>query len=173
MAGSERGSTMVDQPVRTRSVARHAIDLALASHPAPTVAVTAFAVAMAAGADAPVRTTALVGAAVFAGQLSIGWSNDWIDADRDAAVGRTDKPAGDGRLSASTVRNAAFAALAACVVLSLSLGWRAGLAQLVVVASGWAYNIRLKSTSWSWAPYAVAFGTLPLAIALALPGEPR
>ena len=46
----------------------------------------------------PLRTTVLVGAAILTGQLSVGWSNDWIDAGRDAAVGRTDKPVGDGRL---------------------------------------------------------------------------
>ena len=163
---------MVDEPVRARSVARRVVDLALASHPGPTVAVSAFAVAMAAGADAPARTTALVGAAVLAGQLSIGWSNDWIDADRDAAVGRTDKPVGDGRLTVSAVRTAALVALAACVVLSMALGWRAGLVHLATVASAWSYNLRLKSTVWSWAPYAFSFGFLPLAIALALPGHP-
>ena len=61
-------------------------------------------------------------------------------------------------------------ALAACVVLSMSLGWRAGLVHLATVASAWSYNLRLKSTVWSWAPYAFSFGFLPLAIALALPG---
>jgi len=151
---------------------RTALDLALSCHPGPTVAVTLFAVAMAAGAGAPGRTTALVGAAILAGQLSIGWSNDWIDAGRDAAAGRADKPVGDGRLAASTVRGAALIALAACVALSLALGWRAGLVHLATVASAWAYNVRLKSTLWSWAPYAFSFGFLPLAIALALPGQP-
>ena len=40
-----------------------------------------------------------VAVAVLAGQLSTGWSNDWFDAGRDTAVGRTDKPivAGTGR----------------------------------------------------------------------------
>ena len=42
---------------------------------------------------------------------------------------------------------------------------------LATVASAWAYNLRLKSTVWSWAPYAFSFGFLPLAIALALPGR--
>ncbi|MET0788312.1 MAG: UbiA family prenyltransferase [Cellulomonas sp.] len=149
-----------------------AVDLALACHPGPTVAVTAFSVAMAAGAGAPTRTTVLVGAAILAGQLSVGWSNDWIDAARDAAVGRADKPVGTGRLEVSTVRTAALVAAAACVVLSFALGWRAGLVHLATVASAWAYNLRLKSTVWSWAPYAFSFGFLPLAIALALPGAP-
>ena len=148
------------------------LDLARACHPGPTVAVSAFAVAMAAGAGAPTRTTVLVGAAILTGQLSVGWSNDWIDAGRDAAVGRTDKPVSDGRLTVSTVRVAALVALAACVVLSMSLGWRAGLVHLATVASAWSYNLRLKSTIWSWAPYAFSFGFLPLAIALALPGHP-
>lgn len=148
------------------------VDLALACHPAPAAAVTVFAVAMAAGADAPVATTALIGAAVLAGQLSVGWSNDWIDADRDAAVGRTDKPVGAGRLTVATVRTAALSAAVACVVLSLALGWRPGLVHLATVASAWAYNVRLKSTVWSWAPYAFSFGFLPLGIALALPGSP-
>jgi len=147
-------------------------NLAQACHPGPTAAVTTFSVAMAAGAGAPVSTTALVGLAVLTGQLSIGWSNDWIDAERDAAVGRADKPVGAGRLSVAAVRNAALVALATCAALSMALGWRAGLVHLFVVAMGWAYNLGLKSTAWSWAPYALAFGALPLAIALALPGHP-
>ena len=158
---------MTEHPRRSR-----AVDLALACHPGPTVAVTVFAVAMAAGAGAPPLTTVLVGAAILAGQLSVGWSNDWIDAGRDAAVGRPDKPVGVGRLAVSTVRTAALGAAAACVVLSFALGWRAGLVHLATVASAWAYNVRLKSTPWSWAPYAFSFGFLPLAIALALPGAP-
>src|SRR4051794_23977791 len=103
--------TQVD--VRPR---RAALDLALACHPGPTVAVTVFAAAMALGAGAPAGTTTLVTLAVLAGQLSIGWSNDWVDAARDAAVGRTDKPVGGGRLAVRTVRAAAWSAAAACVV---------------------------------------------------------
>jgi len=147
-------------------------DLARACHPFPTAAVTAFSIAMAIGAGAPLDTTGLVGAAVFTGQLSIGWSNDWIDAGRDAASGRADKPVGAGRLPARAARNAAFVALAATTLFSLALGWRAGLVQLFFVAMGWAYNLGLKATVWSWLPYALGFGALPLAIALALPGQP-
>ena len=45
----------------------------------------------------PLARGLLVTAAVLAGQLSIGWSNDLIDARRDRAVGRTDKPLAVGR----------------------------------------------------------------------------
>ena len=46
-----------------------------------------------------------------------------------------------------------------------------GSVHLVSVASGWAYNLGLKSTAWSWAPYAVAFGALPAVVSLA--DDPR
>ena len=142
-------------------------DLLLSSHPGPTVAVTVFGTALAFGADGGAKSV-LIGAAVLTGQLSIGWSNDWVDAARDAAVGRGDKPVGAGRLSAVAVRNAAFAAALACVVLSLATGWLAGAVHVVAVASAWSYNLLFKRTAWSWAPFALSFGLLPLFVALAV-----
>ena len=59
--------------------------LALSCHPGPTVAVTTFTALLAASAGHPLPRGLLVTAAVFAGQLSIGWSNDLIDASRDRA----------------------------------------------------------------------------------------
>ena len=46
-------------------------------------------------------------AAVSTGQLSIGWSNDALDAARDRLAGRTDKPVAAGRLPRRTVAAAA------------------------------------------------------------------
>ena len=111
--------------------------------------------------------------AVLAGQLSIGWSNDVIDAGRDRAAGRADKPlaAPDAPIPAARVGIAAAAI--ACVPLSLASGWTAGTAHLVGVAAGWAYNIGLKRTVLSWAPYAVAFGLLAAFVALGAPGDDR
>ena len=105
---------------------------------------------------------ALVVAAVLTGQLSIGWSNDLIDLARDRAVGREDKPLVDGRVSERTVRVACALAVVATVPLSLACGWLAGPVHLVCVAAGWAYNLGAKATPWSWLPYAVAFGGLPV-----------
>lgn len=147
------------------------VDLLRASHPGPTLAVSTLAGVLAALSGAGARTV-LVVAAVLAGQLSIGWSNDWLDAARDTAVGRGDKPVAVGSVAALTVRAAALVAAAVCVVLSLLLGWAPGVVHLVAVASAWSYNLRLKSTVWSWAPYVVSFGLLPLVVALALPGRP-
>lgn len=138
-----------------------------ACHPEPTAAVTAIAAALAAGAGAPVLPVA---AAFAAGQLTTGWSNDWIDRDRDLRTGRSDKPVAQGRLPERTLRNAAVLAGLACIPLSLALGLRAGLAHLVAVASALSYNAGLKSSVLSWLPYAVSFGLVPSIIVLAAPG---
>jgi 4-hydroxybenzoate polyprenyltransferase len=144
----------------------------MSCHPGPALAVTVVATLLAVGAGASARTSALVAAAVGTGQLSIGWSNDWVDAARDVAVGRTDKPVAAGAVSRRAVGAAAALAAVAAVPLSLALGVAAAPANLVGVASGWAYNLGLKSTSWSWLPYAVTFGLLPAVVTLALPGSP-
>ncbi|MET8144615.1 UbiA family prenyltransferase [Sphaerisporangium sp. NPDC005288] len=152
-----------------------------ASHPGPTVVVTAMGSALAAGVGRGAGGTLLAGAAVLSGQLSIGWSNDWIDRRRDQAIGRADKPlaAGPGTpdgagggLAPRTVARAAFVALAACVPLSLANGLAAGLVHLAAVACGWLYNLRLKATAASPLPFAAAFGLLPAFITLGLPGHP-
>jgi 4-hydroxybenzoate polyprenyltransferase len=136
--------------------------LVQACHPGPTLAVTALATALAASVHArPV----LVGAAFLSGQLSVGWSNDWIDADRDRSVNRQDKPVVRG-LPVTTVRAAALLALTACLPLSLALGPRAGAAHLVAVANAWLYNAGLKATVASVTPYAVSFGLVPSVITL-------
>jgi 4-hydroxybenzoate polyprenyltransferase len=112
-----------------------------------------------------------VGAAVLSGQLSVGWSNDWIDAERDRSVNRTEKPVVQG-LSVALLRSAAVLALVACVPLSLLMGRYAGAAHLVAVGSAWAYNARLKSTVLSWLPFALSFGLVPAVITLAHDGHP-
>ena len=142
--------------------------LALACHPVPTVAVTVLATVLVVSAGNDVTTVLVAAAAVLTGQLSIGWSNDLIDVRRDAASGRRDKPLAAGTVSGRAVASATAVALVATLALSLALGWRAGLAQLCVVAGGWVYNYPLKSTSLSPLPFFVAFGTLPAVATLAL-----
>jgi 4-hydroxybenzoate polyprenyltransferase len=151
-----------------------ALALLRASHPGPTVAVTVLAGLLCIGTDAGPGTAALVVAAVVTGQLSIGWSNDLVDASRDRAVGRGDKPLASGDLDEARVRTAVRVSLLLSVVTSLALGLAAGLVHLVLlVGSGWAYNLWLKRTAWSWAPYAVAFGSLPVVVALATGATPQ
>jgi 4-hydroxybenzoate polyprenyltransferase len=113
-----------------------------------------------------------VGVAILAGQLSIGWLNDFVDAERDRSVERADKPVAAGRVSRRAVGVAAGAAAAVCVPLSLLSGVPATVAHLVAVASAWSYNLGLKGTAVSVVPYAVSFGLLPAIVVLGLPGHP-
>ena len=146
--------------------------LALATHLGPTVAVTTVATLLARTAGVPGGRTALLCVAVLAGQASIGWSNDWLDADRDRAVARSDKPVVQGAVGPDALRVAAFLALAVAIVLSLALGPAPGVLLLGLVASGWAYNAGLKRTTASIVPYVVGFGLLPAGVVAAAPGTP-
>ncbi len=146
--------------------------LALSCHPLPTIAVSAIAAGLAALAGLGLSEGLLLVAAVLAGQLSIGWSNDRIDVARDRAVGRRDKPVASGAIRPGVVASAAGLALIATVALSAFLGVWAGSAALATVACGWIYNLGVKGTVFSWLPYAVAFGLLPAATTLGLPGHP-
>ena len=147
--------------------------LIIASHPIPSLAVTAMATLLTAEA-APqgfgAGRVVLVALAVLAGQLSVGWSNDAIDADRDA--GRADKPAAAGLVSVRALWLGAAVAVAASLALAAALGPVSLAIDAAMTAVAWSYNLGLKSTIWSGASYAVAFGLLPSFSASALPGSP-
>ena len=146
--------------------------LALSCHPIPSVAVAALSAGLAVLTDLPVSRGVLVTAAVFTGQLSIGWSNDYLDAERDRAVQRSDKPVAAGAVAPRVAGTAAVVALILTLVLSAALGWGGGAAALVIVLCGWLYNLGLKATVLSWLPYAIAFGMLP-AVATLSASPPR
>jgi 4-hydroxybenzoate polyprenyltransferase len=141
--------------------------LIVACHPLPCIAVTAFAASWALAVGLPPARTALLALAVLLGQLSIGWCNDWVDAPRDRAVGRRDKPVVQSVLPVRLLGNCAVVALVGCAGASLALGVRPGLVHLLGVASGWAYDLVLKPTLASPLPYGVAFGSLPAVATLA------
>lgn len=155
-----------------RPVLASGLALLRSCHPEPTLAVTAMVTALAVTTRHTAGGALLVAAAVLTGQLSIGWLNDALDADRDRTVGRTDKPVVAGGVSARTVGTAAGIAAALCVPLSLASGLLAGTLHLVAVAAGLAYDAGLKATRTSVLPYAVCFGLLPVFVVLGAPGGP-
>lgn len=114
-----------------------------------------------------IRPLSLVVGAVLMGQLSIGWSNDWLDARRGWDLGRGDKPVERAEVTGRTVGVAATVAVGLCVVLSVALGAVAAIVHLVAVASGWAYNLGLKATAASGVPYVLSFGLLPSVVTAA------
>ena len=138
----------------------------MSCHPIPSAAVTGISTGLAVLAGLPVGRGALVTAAVFTGQLSIGWSNDYLDAERDRAVRRTDKPLASGAIEPRVGGIAAALALVATAALSVALGWPGGAAALATVLVAWAYNLGLKATVISFLPYAIAFGLAPAVVTL-------
>jgi 4-hydroxybenzoate polyprenyltransferase len=105
-------------------------------------------------------------AAVLCGQLSVGWLNDFVDASLDSSVERSDKPVVAGTLQRSALKVPIAVALILVVPLSiLAAGFIGGMAHILAVASAHVYNLYLSRTIWSWLPYAVSFGLLPLFVA--------
>ena len=161
-----------------------AVALVRASHPEPGGAVTLAAGLLAVAVGHGIRGALTVAAAIGASQLAVGWHNDWLDAARDAAVGRTDKPIATGAVSRRTVGIAALvAALATGPIALLTgaelagapgplVGARAALACGIGLASALLYNWPLKFTAFSVLPYVVSFASLPSFAILALPGAP-
>jgi 4-hydroxybenzoate polyprenyltransferase len=153
-------------------VVRRTLALLRASHPEPGGAVTLALTLLAAGVGHRGWALAGVAAAVGATQLSVGWVNDWLDAGRDAAAGRADKPVATGAVSRRAVGLAGLVAALAVPLLGLPFGPAATGCVTLVAIFALLYDWPLKSTALSVLPYLVAFGLLPAFVVLALPGSP-
>ena len=144
-------------------------NLARSAHPMPVIAVTVLTAALAISVGGFGTRILPVVLAVVTGQLVVGWTNDIIDRDRDAASGRRDKPIAMGLVSPAVAVRFAVGTFIVCVVASLACGVVPGAIHLVFgVGSAVAYNAGVKSTLWSWAPYTVAFGALPAVVYLSV-----
>ena len=146
--------------------------LIIAGHPGPSLAITAMATLLAAEAAPHGIGPVLVAPAMLAGQLSVGWSNDALDAPRDAAAGRTDKPVAAGAISVRAVWIAAVTALLAGLAMSLAICVATAIILAVIIGAAWAYNLGLKSTLASGLMYLLGFGPIPAYAASTLPGHP-
>jgi 4-hydroxybenzoate polyprenyltransferase len=109
----------------------------------------------------------LATASTAASQLSIGWSNDFLDLAEDGAAGRTEKPLVAGEVSPRLAWVGAWVGALACVGFAAPLGIPAAATMSVALAAAWAYNLGLKRTPLSWVPYGMAFGLAPLFVWLA------
>jgi 4-hydroxybenzoate polyprenyltransferase len=141
------------------------------AHPEPVFAITA-AVGFLSVSAGRGWSTAWAMAAVLAGQLFVGWTNDYLDLELDRQSGRADKPLVAGLVRPGLVLDAAIVALVACIPLSLANGLAAGGVHLAAIGLATLYNTSLKSTPASVVPYLVSFGLLPSFITLGLhPGH--
>lgn len=98
---------------------------------------------------------------VLCSQFGVGAFNDYCDAHLDA-LGKPGKPIPAGLVP----RQAALAATAAFVLLTLGLAASFGAATLAVgllaTAAGLLYDFPLKRTAFSWLPYVLGLPLLPL-----------
>jgi len=115
-----------------------------------------------------------VALAIFAGQLVVGWSNDFIDAPLDIAAQRTKKPIVSKELKPEQLKKSIVFALIAALLFSLfsPLGITGTLVHFLGILSATFYNLKLKPTILSPLPYIVSFGALPWAIYLPAENQP-
>lgn len=143
------------------------IELVRSTHPAPAAFVTVITVVLGVAIGLSPATLAVLAVAIASNQLSVGLSNDWLDAARDREAGRTDKPVAAGRIGVRTVRTAAIVALGVSLAAAAALGPGVLAADAVFLLAAWAYNAGLKATPLSLGTYLLGFGALPWLPALA------
>jgi 4-hydroxybenzoate polyprenyltransferase len=146
--------------------------LLIASHPGPSLAITAMATVLAAEAAPHGFGPVLTAPAMLAGQLSVGWSNDACDAARDIAAGRPDKPVVRGEVTVRSLWVAAVVSLLAALAMAAAISLVTLGILVLLIGAAWAYNLGLKSTPWSGVLFLLGFGPLPAYAASTLPGQP-
>ncbi|MEV6297779.1 UbiA family prenyltransferase [Actinoplanes sp. NPDC051861] len=149
-----------------------ALALFRSAHPEPGLAVTGAMTLLAFGVGHRGWRLTLVALAVAATQFSVGWVNDWLDADRDRRAGRHDKPIAEGAVSRHAVGLAGLLATLAIPLPALPLGAVPTVVISVIGVFALLYDWPLKSTAFSVVPYLVAFGLLPAFVVVSLPGHP-
>jgi 4-hydroxybenzoate polyprenyltransferase len=135
-----------------------------AFHPFPCLAIAALGAGAAALIGATPGRVAIIAGDLLAVKVSIGWSNDFFDAEADALAGRCDKPIVQGAIDRRAVLSLALVALGVAIALAWVLGRNEIGYVAIGLAAGWSYNAGLKHTRWSWLPFVVGFGALPIAV---------
>ncbi len=137
--------------------------LLAASHPCPiatVVSLTALVALVSTGGHPPAERAVLVVLAMLLSQLSIGWTNDYLDREHDA-VHQPDKPIASGAIDARVLPPAIVIALTAVFALGVVLGPLALVLLAVGTSAGFIYNFVLQDTRFSWLPYVLGFAVLP------------
>ena len=144
-----------------------------AAHFGPTIIVTTITFLLSLSQYSPIDAVR-IGLAIFAGQLVVGWTNDFIDAPLDIAAQRTTKPIVGKEINPDLLRKSIVFALVAALLLSLfsPLGFTGTLIHFLGILSATLYNLKLKPTVLSPLPYIVSFGSLPWAIYLPAGNQP-
>jgi len=103
----------------------------------------------------------LLGVAMVSLQVSIGTVNDLTDAERDRGH-KPGKPLPAGLVGRRTAMAVAVGGLVLGLGLSLVAGPTTSAIAAAGVLTGYAYDLRLKGTAWSWLPFAIGLPLLPV-----------
>lgn len=130
------------------------------THPFPSLldGLVAGAAGLAAGGDAV--TAVRLGLSMLLLQFSVGALNDVVDAPSDAGR-KPGKPIPAGLVQPATGKAIAAAAGVVGVLLAVPSGLPTVVLALVLLALGYAYDLRFKGTAWSWLPFALAIPLFP------------
>jgi 4-hydroxybenzoate polyprenyltransferase len=168
MPGS--GSSPISLPLSTRSFTsddKRRLDLlrlvrqARVVHPFPSVldAVAVTLIALIAGAELRVGLRLGLGMACL--QFAIGALNDVADVGADAIV-KPFKPIPAGVLTIGRARTIGACLAGLGLLMALSMGPAVLVVASLGLGAGLAYDLRLKRTAFSWAPFAAGVGLLPV-----------
>lgn len=138
------------------------------AHPGPAVACTALTVmagrsalrAAAITAPGSRRRLVMAAAAMFLAQISTGSLNDYCDRVADRRH-QPYKPIAKGLVPAPIALAFAASTAALSATMAAALGAAAGGWMILGLACGWAYDVRLSRTPWSFAPFVVGIVTVP------------
>ncbi len=98
---------------------------------------------------------------MFGLQAAIGALNDIVDAPRDAGR-KPGKPIPAGLVAPRLALGIAAVAAVAGLTASAIVGPPVLGVAIAILAIGFAYDLRLKGTAWSWLPFAVGIPLLPV-----------
>jgi len=142
------------------------VSLFRASHPKQALLTTAVLAAGAAMAGRTTREVGLVAATILVGQVLLGWQNDAVDASRDRANDRRNKPVAMGRVDGGTMWFLIACAVLLVVPLSISNGIEAGVSHLIFLAVAMAANAGLlRRTRFSYLTWMASYAMLPAFLA--------
>jgi 4-hydroxybenzoate polyprenyltransferase len=111
-----------------------------------------------------------IGGIILLTQVSISALNDWADRAADRAAGRW-RPIAMAMMTPRFALGIAVIAAAGAVVATLPFGLAASATLIAGITAGWAYDLWLKPTAYSFVPFAVAFPLLVAWVAL-IAGRP-
>ena len=114
--------------------------------------------------------SARLGLAMLFLQASIGAVNDVVDEPLDR-IEKPAKPLARGLISRDAARAWGVLAGLAALVLAVPSGIMTAVVGAACLALGYAYDLRLSRTAWSWLPLTLALPLLPLFAWIGATGE--